>query len=257
MADASVAQVPRAPAPRGHPPRTAARPPKFFGWWIASGAVLAQFIATGQTQVTNVLLGAMTQELGWTRSEFTLASTIGTMLAGGLGFGIGAQVDRRSARPLLIAGTILSSVALILTAYVQELWQFWALRGVALVLGNVMIGNLVVSATISKWFVDRRRWAITLAALGLSGWSLLGTQLAGFVADGYGWRAAWMAMGFATWMTTVSMSQARRPAAAPTETATASLTLTTSGPTSLARPTVAALLTPALEIGTATASPTT
>lgn len=213
MAQTPVAHVPLAPTPRGHPRRTASRRPLFyFGWWIVAGSIVAQFVAMGQNQVTNVILGPMTQELGWTRSEFTWATTIGTLLSGGLGFVVGAQVDRRGARPLLIAGTIISSVALILTAYVQELWQFWALRGVALVLGNVMIGNLVVNVTISKWFVDRRGWAIAMAALGVSGWSVLGTQLVGFVVDSYGWRAAWTAMGFGTWiLLPVAMLMSRQP----------------------------------------------
>ncbi|MCC6236653.1 MAG: MFS transporter [Dehalococcoidia bacterium] len=193
-------------------PLDAARPRVFYGWWIVLGAIVAQFIAMGQNQVTNVILGPMTSELGWSRSEFTIAATIGTLLSGVLGFVIGAQVDRRGARPLILIGTVISSAALVAIAYIDQLWQFWALRGVALVLGNVMVGNLVVNVTISKWFVDRRGWAIAMAALGVSSWSFIGTQLIGLVVDVYGWRAGWTAMGAATWiLLPVALVMTRQP----------------------------------------------
>ncbi|MSP22010.1 MAG: MFS transporter [Dehalococcoidia bacterium] len=180
------------------PPLEGKRPLVYYGWWIVIGAVVAQFVAMGQNQATNLMLGPMTEELGWTRTQLILPTSIGTLIAGALGFFVGAQVDRRGARPLIIIGTLISSMALILLAYVTELWQFWALRGVLLVTGNVMVGNLVVNATISKWFVDRRGWAIAMAALGVSGWSVLGTQLLRPVVDGYGWRVGWLVLGGAT-----------------------------------------------------------
>jgi MFS family permease len=205
-----VANAPPAAGARSAAP--AKRPLVFYGWWIVLGAILAQFIAMGQNQSTNLILGPMTQEFGWTRSQFILPTSVGVLISGFLGFFVGAQVDRRGARPLLVIGAFISSTALILLAYVQELWQFWVLRGVVLVLGNVMVGNLVVNITVSKWFVDRRGWAISMAALGVSGWSVLGTQLLRPVVDIYGWRAGWITLGFATWaLFFIAMLMRRQP----------------------------------------------
>lgn len=200
------------PAATAAPPLEGKRPLLYYGWWIVIGAAVAQFVAMGQNQATNLILGPMTADLGWTRTEFILPTSIGVLFSGVIGFFIGAQVDRRGARPLLIIGTIISSTALILLAYVTELWQFWLLRGVLLVAGNVMVGNLVVNSTISKWFVDRRGWAISMAALGVSGWSVLGTQLLRPVVDDYGWRVGWLTLGVGSLvLLLVAMVMRRQP----------------------------------------------
>ena len=76
------------------PPIEGQRPLVYYGWWIVIGALVAQFIAMGQNEATNLILGPMTEELGWTRSQFILPTSIGVLLSGGLGFFVGAQVDR-------------------------------------------------------------------------------------------------------------------------------------------------------------------
>ena len=75
--------------------------------------MVAQFVAVGlQAQVSGVFLGPMTDELGWTRAEFTLATSIGTVFMGLIGFFVGALVDRRGARPLMLTGITIVGAAL-------------------------------------------------------------------------------------------------------------------------------------------------
>ena len=205
----------QAPTAASAPPTVAPRPPRvYYGWWIVAGAMVAQFVAVGlQAQVSGVFLGPMTDELGWTRAEFTLATSIGTVFMGLIGFFVGALVDRRGARPLMLTGITIVGAALMAISRVEELWQFILLRGLVFTAGNVMIGNLVVNVTVSKWFVDRRGRAISMASLGVSAAGFVVPVVMTQVVDTIGWRDAWGVMGVAAWALVypVAMIMRRQP----------------------------------------------
>ena len=49
----------------------------YFGYYNVGAALIAQLIAVGaQASVSGVFLDPMTEALGWTKTEFTLAQTI-------------------------------------------------------------------------------------------------------------------------------------------------------------------------------------
>lgn len=176
--------------------RSAARPRLFYGWWIVLGAIVAQFVAVGlQSQAAGVFLTPMTEELGWTRAEFTIATSVGTAVSGVIGFFVGGYVDRFGARPLMLIGITVVAISLLAVSRVEELWQFIVLRGLIFTVGFVLIGNLVVNVTVAKWFVERRGWAISMAALGVSGSSVAVPVLLVWLVGLVGWRDAWVVMG--------------------------------------------------------------
>ena len=205
----------QAPTAASAPPTVAPRPSRvYYGWWIVAGAMVAQFVAVGfQAQVSGVFLGPMTDELGWTRAEFTLATSIGTAFMGLIGFFVGALVDRRGARPLMLTGITIVGAALMALSRVEELWQFILLRGVVFAAGNVMIGNLVVNVAVSNWFVDRRARAVSTASLGVSAAAFVVPVVMTQVVDTIGWRDAWGVMGLVAWALVypAAMIMRRRP----------------------------------------------
>ncbi|HJM88736.1 MAG TPA: MFS transporter [Dehalococcoidia bacterium] len=165
------------------------------------GAIVAQFVAVGmQGQVSGIFLRPMTEDLGWTRSEFTIATSLGTGVTGLIGFFIGAYIDRVGARPLMVTGITIVGATLIAISRVEELWEFIVLRGIAFTVGFVLIGNLVVNVTVSKWFVERRGWAISMASLGVSVAGIAMPLVMVPVVDAYGWRDGWVIMGVAAWV---------------------------------------------------------
>jgi OFA family oxalate/formate antiporter-like MFS transporter len=172
----------------------------FYGWYIVLGALVAQFVAVGiQAGVSGVFLRPMTEDLGWTRAEFTIATSLGTGVSGMIGFFIGGYVDRVGARPLMVVGVTIVGATLLAISRVEELWQFVLLRGVLFTVGFVLVGNLVVNVTLSKWFVDRRGWAISLASLGTSAAGIVTPLVMVRVVDSLGWRDGWVVMGLGAW----------------------------------------------------------
>lgn len=176
------------------------RRPEYYGWYIVGVALVAQFVAMGtQTYASTVFLKPMTADLDWSRSEFSAVQTVSTAVMGGVGFLVGALIDRRGPRPLMLAGGIICGTALIVTSQVQELWQFYLARGVAQTVGNALLGNLVVNVTLSRWFIARRGMAVAIASSGVSLGGVLMTPMVSFVVDSHGWRAGWVFLGILVW----------------------------------------------------------
>ena len=175
------------------------RPRVFWGWWIFAAAVVGQFVTIGfAAQVTGVFLTPMTEDLGWSRSQFVLASSIGFGIGGVSGFFVGPLIDRYGARPIMLAGATVAGIALIAVSRVDSLWEFILVRGGFTQVGLFMVGPFVVNTTLSKWFVVNRGRVIALASLGTSLGGIVPPLALTQVVDRAGWETGWVVMGIAT-----------------------------------------------------------
>lgn len=176
------------------------RPRFFYGWWIVLAAGVATFVSSAFSGVLqSVVLRPMTDEFGWSRSEFTLASTAASILAAFSGLVVGPQLDRRGARPLMLIGTLVFGSTLLATARVTELWQFVALRLVAGALAGPLIAGVVVNVTVSKWFVRRRGWASSLSSTGFSFATMIMPVVGTATVTSFGWRGAYVVFALFFW----------------------------------------------------------
>jgi sugar phosphate permease len=186
----------------------------FYGYWLVGAAFIAQFVSVGsQNYVIGVFLKPMTQDLGWTRSEFTVARTVGQVVMAFTGLFIGAYVDRHGGRRLMTVGVTILAASLVGLSFVQTLWQWLLLNGIAVTIGSALIGNLVVNVTLSKWFVEKRGRVAGLAAMGVSFAGVVLPPLMTLVVDAWGWRVAWrvVALGSAAIIYPLSLLMRRAP----------------------------------------------
>ncbi|MFQ5380494.1 MAG: MFS transporter [Dehalococcoidia bacterium] len=171
----------------------------YYGYWLVGAAFIAQFVAVGsQNYVVGTFFKPMTEDLGWTRSEYTIARTLGQFVMAFTGLVIGAQVDKHGARRFMLVGACILSAALFLLGSVHALWQWILLNGLILTAGSAMIGNLVVNTTLAKWFVEKRGLAIALGAMGISFAGVALVPLATVLIDTFGWRATWRLLAAGT-----------------------------------------------------------
>lgn len=178
------------------PAASAPRPRLFFGWRIVGAAFVASFTTAGvQAYVAGAFFVPMSDDLGWTRAQFLYGQTLGQFFMAFVGFFIGTYVDRWGARPLMLIGATLLACSLLLTSGITELWQWIALRGTVTMLGTGLLGNLVVNVTISKWFVEQRGRAVSIAAMGVSFAGVAITPASAWLVDTFGWRTAWQILG--------------------------------------------------------------
>src|SRR5215216_4936091 len=96
-------------APALSPPLAGTRPAKkplfYYGYYLVGVALVTQFVSSGtQAYTAGVFLRPMTEDLDWTRGDYTLAQTVGRFLMAGVGFFVGTHVDKGRARGLMIIG---------------------------------------------------------------------------------------------------------------------------------------------------------
>ncbi len=179
----------------------------YYGYWIVAAAFVSQFVAMGIfSYVLGPFMMPMIEELGWSRSEFTLSRSLGQFVMGLTGFLIGAWVDRFGPRPLMLAGATVMSVSLALHAGVTEIWQWLLLNGVLATVGGALLGNLVVNVTLAKWFVEKRGQAVAWAAMGVSAAGIIITPAVTLSIDFTGWRETWILLAVATALLTYPMA---------------------------------------------------
>jgi len=182
---------------------TAAAPPAdqpgfFYGRWIVLGAIIGQFIAVSvNIGSAGVLLDPITTDLGWSRAEFTVATSGASAIGGIAGFFIGPLVDRYGARRLMLSGALLLIVMLLLASRITELWQFVLIEWFGIGLGFSLVGPLVVNITLSKWFVTGRGWAISIGSIGISLASVITPVVLTGIVDANGWRDGFIVLAVA------------------------------------------------------------
>ena len=104
---------------------------------------------------------------------------------------IGTWVDRYGGRWLMAGGALLAGSGFVLLSQVTAFWQFLVLRWFLVTAGGVFMCYMVITVTISRWFVKKRGRAIAIATLG-QGIAKVGIPLlAATLFVWLGWRHTW------------------------------------------------------------------
>ena len=96
-----------------YPEDTALKTARYYGYPLLAAAFVAQFVSLGiYSYVLGSFMGPMTEDLAWSRADFTLTRTIGQIVMALVGFAVGARVDAMGARPIMAIGAVILSVSL-------------------------------------------------------------------------------------------------------------------------------------------------
>lgn len=178
----------------------AARPRIFYGWYIVGLSFLTNLMGVGIGAYTlGVFMLPMEQDLGWTRTTMSGTQAAGTLVTALLSPFVGGVLDRRGGKVLMVGGALLFGLGLISVSFVQEVWQFYAIRAALIGVGSVGMSNLVVNVAVSNWFVRKRGRAISLGSMGLSMAAVVLPPLCSVLIANFGWRTAWVVLGALTW----------------------------------------------------------
>ena len=137
----------------------------------------------------------MTSALGWSRTTFTGAVTLQTIVTLFVAPIVGPLLDRYGPRVIMVFGATVAMVGYLLLGRVSEPWQFYLLYTAAASLGLNEVGNLVTSVTVSKWFVRMRGRALAMTSGGINVGQIVFAPFSAFLIVQLGWRAAWAVLG--------------------------------------------------------------
>ena len=197
----------------------ATAPPKrkfklYYGWVIVAVFAICHFTESAEIYpVIAVMMKPMTEEFGWSRTTFTLATSIGTLLGGMAGPFIGPMVDKHGAKWILLIGFTLLGSLMIATALVQEVWHWYVIQIASRFLSQGVL-NLALSIMIPNWFIKNRARATAFGGMG----GRLGNSITPIyvqaIITAYSWRYATVTTGIvilALTLVPIALFVKRRP----------------------------------------------
>jgi len=167
----------------------------FYGWTIVGVTFLIGATEAGAFQnILSVFLKPIAETFGWTRAMVSGAMAFGSIGAGVLSPFIGPVLDRHGPRMVAFWGVLVLSAGLVAMSSVDRIWQLYLYFGLGRM---VAVGalSLVVSVTVSNWFIRHRGRAMGVTWLGPRFGSAILPALAQFFIMTQGWRTAWTALG--------------------------------------------------------------
>ena len=146
----------------------------------------------------SVFLKPLTEDLAVSRGLFSLLRSGEILIGAAMAPLVGPLVDRYGGRWLMAGGALVAGVGFILLSQVSSYWQFLALRWTLITIGGVFMCHMVVSVTISRWFVRRRGRAIAIASLGQGLSKVFIPVVTATLFVWVGWRWTWAIFGLIT-----------------------------------------------------------
>ena len=176
-----------------------------YGSIVLATGFAVLFFNSGTRNAFGLMLKPMTDDLGWSRSELSLALAA-FMLVSALAMPLaGRLVDRYSMRSVLAAGGLVGAVGIGLTGQIQSHWQLFVAYGLVYAVGHAATAIPTVSVMISRWFVRRRGFANSVAVSGHAIGQLVIVMALASLLGALGWRTSYAVLGAANLVVVVPL----------------------------------------------------
>ncbi len=166
----------------------------FYGWWVVLGCILITMTMVPPIMaLSNKYLIYVTEDLGISRSAFTLANTV----LQALGIFLSPFVTRFLAKGNM---RVIQSVSIL--GYCASYFSYsLANSPIHLYISSLFLGVFYLNATlipvsmmVTNWFNARRGLAMSLAMAGIGVGGTLFSPILTFFLESYGWRASYRLM---------------------------------------------------------------
>lgn len=135
------------------------------------------------------------KEFGWSRTVVTSGNAFGKLLVAPLfGFIAGWIIDRYGPKKMMMAGALLTGLALVGLSQMKSLGLFY-ISYVFVAIGYVFGGPLPCQVLISRWFTKNRGKAMGIAYLGIGTGFAIVPQIAAGLEKNVGWSLALVSLG--------------------------------------------------------------
>ena len=168
----------------------------FYGWYIVLACVLIAAAGIGFHNTASIFVRPVTEDLGFSRGEFTFFRTIITILSAGLLPFYGKLAARYSIKKIMLVGTSINGLTLMAYSFGTQLWHFYLIATVSGLFVNA--GNfMIIGILISRWFEDKKGLALGIAFAGSGFGAAIMNPMASHVIELYGWQMGYLFSGIA------------------------------------------------------------
>lgn len=159
-------------------------------WFMVGVTFVTLVVIYGIWYSYAVFLVALVRHFDWSRSLVAGAFSVFVLVHGALGPVVGWMARRFGPRRLFLAGALVMSGGLVLTAETNEWWHLYLAFSGLTAIGISLAGWVPAVILVHGWFPSRFATAMGVASAGIGAGILALTPLAQFLIDAWGWRWA-------------------------------------------------------------------
>lgn len=167
----------------------------FYGWSVVLGCAVVCGCNIGVLSNTvGVFLKPVSTELGVSRSQIALYSSIFSMIGMFSAPFQGRLMEKYSLKKLMVSGSVIAGICLFCYSFAPGLWFFYANA----ILCGLVFGftNLIpVNKILSNWFTKKKGTAVGFALAGSGLMAMVVTPILSRMVEDYGWRSGYRFIG--------------------------------------------------------------
>jgi MFS family permease len=171
----------------------------FYGWVVLGAAFVIITMSIGTLFTLGVFLRPIEESMGWSRSGIGAIGLFNWIVMGAGGVVSGFVSDRLGTRRVVMVGAILLGLGLVLSSYVQQVWQLYVTFGL-LVGAGVSAFYVPLTVLAIKWFEGRRGMAAAVVSAGNGLGILALAPLSRWLINEFDWRVAFLVLGNLAWV---------------------------------------------------------
>jgi MFS family permease len=164
---------------------------------------LATGIASVNLFAIGIFQGPITAEFGWSQTQYSIVTLVGTIVTVVSSLYIGRLFDRQGVRRWAIVCIVLFALALMSLYWLTpSLLHFYLVFGLMPIIG-AGTSSIAYSRVVARWF-DRRRgqaFGAALAGIGIGGAVL--SSVSQYLIGAVGWRGAYVGLGLLSLLITL------------------------------------------------------
>lgn len=168
-----------------------------YGWWIVLGAfVITATMIPLSVAMSNKFLIPVTQELGISRTSFSLSNAIMQAMGIFLSPFVAKRLASGNFKMFLASSTIIFCLSYAAYGFVTSIYQHYIL---SIIMGASLLFSTIIPINImlNNWFVKSRGLAISLAMTGIGVGGFILSPLITYLFRIVGWRLTYTILGIA------------------------------------------------------------
>jgi MFS family permease len=165
------------------------------GLMVVATCFVFNVFSRGIGDAFTVMVLPLEREFGWSRAQLTGIYSTYLLVSGLAGPLVGTLFGRFGPRIVYTAGLGVAGLALIGVGFLERLWQFYLVVGLAVGVGVALVGMVPASALLARWYSRRLSTMIGIVFSAAGMGALVIVPIAQQLVVLYEWRGAYRILG--------------------------------------------------------------
>ena len=166
-----------------------------YGWVIVFVGFLSMwFITCIFSSAAGMMVNPVTEEMGISRSAFTMASTACSIAGMIMSTSIGRVFRKFSVKKTMLFGSALYAACYASYGLAPNIYVFYVI-GFVSGFAMIMSSMVAISTLLARWFDEKRGLAVALASTGSGVGGVVMNPLIGSLVTSMGWRKTYFVLG--------------------------------------------------------------